>query len=46
VVVVGHGRELVTAALAELDAGAVAVVQEEQLGTGHAVRVALEGCRR
>ena len=43
VVVVGHGRELVTAALAELDAGAVAVVQEEQLGTGHAVRVALEG---
>ena len=42
VVVVGHAREQVTAALAELDAGAVAVVQEQQNGTGHAVRVALE----
>jgi CTP:molybdopterin cytidylyltransferase MocA len=42
VVVVGHGREQVTAALAELDAGATAVVQEQQHGTGHAVRVALE----
>jgi bifunctional UDP-N-acetylglucosamine pyrophosphorylase/glucosamine-1-phosphate N-acetyltransferase len=43
VVVVGHGRDQVTAALAELDPGATAVVQAEQNGTGHAVRVALEG---
>ena len=42
VVVVGHARDQVTAALAELDPGARAVVQEQQLGTGHAVRVALE----
>ena len=42
VVVVGHAREAVTAALAELDPGARAVVQEQQHGTGHAVRVALE----
>jgi bifunctional UDP-N-acetylglucosamine pyrophosphorylase / glucosamine-1-phosphate N-acetyltransferase len=43
VVVVGHARERVTEALAALDAAAVPVVQEEQRGTGHAVRVALEG---
>ncbi len=43
VVVVGHGREQVTAHLAELDPAATAVVQDEQRGTGHAVRVALEG---
>ncbi len=42
VVVVGHAREQVTAALAELDPAARAVVQEHQHGTGHAVRVALE----
>ncbi len=42
VVVVGHEREQVTAHLAELDPAARAVVQEEQNGTGHAVRVALE----
>ncbi len=42
VVVVGHERERVTAALAELDPEARAVVQEQQNGTGHAVRVALE----
>ena len=42
VVVVGHARDKVTAALAELDPGARAVVQEQQLGTGHAVRVALD----
>ena len=42
VVVVGHAREQVTAALAELDPAARAVVQEQQHGTGHAVRVALE----
>jgi bifunctional UDP-N-acetylglucosamine pyrophosphorylase/glucosamine-1-phosphate N-acetyltransferase len=41
-VVVGHAREQVTAALTELDGSARAVVQEEQRGTGHAVRVALE----
>ena len=42
VVVVGHGREQVTAHLAEIDPQASAVVQHEQNGTGHAVRVALE----
>ena len=41
-VVVGHARDRVTAALAELDPAARAVVQEQQHGTGHAVRVALE----
>ena len=41
VVVVGHAREAVTEALARTDPGARPVVQEEQLGTGHAVRVAL-----
>ncbi|MCW2586315.1 MAG: glucosamine-phosphate N-acetyltransferase / UDP-N-acetylglucosamine pyrophosphorylase [Frankiales bacterium] len=39
VVVVGHGREQVTAALT---GKARAVVQETQDGTGHAVRVALD----
>ena len=43
VVVVGHAREQVAAHLAELDPAARAVVQEEQNGTGHAVRVGLEG---
>jgi bifunctional UDP-N-acetylglucosamine pyrophosphorylase / glucosamine-1-phosphate N-acetyltransferase len=43
VVVVGHGRDQVEAHLAEVAPGAVVVVQEEQNGTGHAVRVALEG---
>ena len=43
VVVVGHARDQVTAHLAELDPGARAVVQAEQNGTGHAVRVGLEG---
>jgi bifunctional UDP-N-acetylglucosamine pyrophosphorylase/glucosamine-1-phosphate N-acetyltransferase len=38
-VVVGHGREAVTAALPE---GVEAVVQDEQWGTGHAVQVVLE----
>jgi bifunctional UDP-N-acetylglucosamine pyrophosphorylase/glucosamine-1-phosphate N-acetyltransferase len=41
VVVVGHGREQVTAHLAEVDPGALTAVQEEQLGTGHAVRTGL-----
>ncbi len=38
-VVVGHGREHVTTSL---PTGVTAVVQEQQNGTGHAVRVALE----
>jgi bifunctional UDP-N-acetylglucosamine pyrophosphorylase/glucosamine-1-phosphate N-acetyltransferase len=42
VVVVGHAREQVAAHLAEIDPAAQAVVQEQQKGTGHAVRVALE----
>ena len=43
-VVVGHDREQVTAALAEQQHGfaAVPVVQEPQNGTGHAVRLALD----
>jgi bifunctional UDP-N-acetylglucosamine pyrophosphorylase/glucosamine-1-phosphate N-acetyltransferase len=41
-VVVGHGREAVTAHLGEIAPHALAVVQHEQHGTGHAVRVALE----
>lgn len=43
VVVVGHAREQVAAHLAEVDPAARAVVQEPQNGTGHAVRVALQG---
>ncbi|THI98220.1 bifunctional UDP-N-acetylglucosamine diphosphorylase/glucosamine-1-phosphate N-acetyltransferase GlmU, partial [Nocardioides sp.] len=42
VTVVGHQRELVGPHVTELLPGAVLAVQEEQLGTGHAVRVALE----
>lgn len=42
VVVVGHGRDQVSAYLAEAAPGAVVVVQEQQNGTGHAVRVALD----
>ena len=41
VVVVGSGRELVTAHLAEIDPEATPVVQEPRNGTGHAVRIAL-----
>jgi bifunctional UDP-N-acetylglucosamine pyrophosphorylase/glucosamine-1-phosphate N-acetyltransferase len=43
VVVVGHGREQVSAYLADVAPGAVVVVQEQQNGTGHAMRVALDG---
>ncbi|MEW1863386.1 bifunctional UDP-N-acetylglucosamine diphosphorylase/glucosamine-1-phosphate N-acetyltransferase GlmU [Streptomyces sp. NBC_00669] len=46
VVVVGHGREQVTAHLAEQDPKALTAVQEEQLGTGHAVRVGLAELNR
>ncbi|MDX3309847.1 bifunctional UDP-N-acetylglucosamine diphosphorylase/glucosamine-1-phosphate N-acetyltransferase GlmU [Streptomyces sp. NPDC054884] len=42
VVVVGHAREKVTAHLAEVDAAVRTAVQEEQNGTGHAVRMGLE----
>jgi bifunctional UDP-N-acetylglucosamine pyrophosphorylase / glucosamine-1-phosphate N-acetyltransferase len=41
-VVVGHGRDRVEPHLREADTGATVVVQEHQLGTGHAVQVALE----
>lgn len=42
VVVVGHAREKVAAHLAEIDPGVRTAVQEQQNGTGHAVRIALE----
>ncbi|HAM24741.1 MAG TPA: bifunctional UDP-N-acetylglucosamine diphosphorylase/glucosamine-1-phosphate N-acetyltransferase GlmU [Actinobacteria bacterium] len=41
IAVVGHGRELVTEHLTATDPDAIAVVQEQQNGTGHAVRLAL-----
>ena len=41
VVVVGNGRELVEAHLAEVDPDARTAVQEQQLGTGDAVRAGL-----
>ncbi len=41
-VVVGHAREAVSAHVAEVAPAALPVVQEQQNGTGHAVRVALE----
>ncbi|ROT32061.1 bifunctional UDP-N-acetylglucosamine diphosphorylase/glucosamine-1-phosphate N-acetyltransferase GlmU [Micromonospora sp. HM5-17] len=41
-VVVGHGAAQVTAHLAEIAPDAIPVHQAEQLGTGHAVRTALE----
>lgn len=40
-VVVGHGRDEVRAHLAEIAPWCLTVTQEEQLGTGHAVRIAL-----
>ncbi|WP_445170501.1 bifunctional UDP-N-acetylglucosamine diphosphorylase/glucosamine-1-phosphate N-acetyltransferase GlmU [Mycolicibacterium sp. Dal123E01] len=43
VVVVGHGREQVSAEVARVNSQATTVVQEEQLGTGHAVGVGLSG---
>ncbi|MGI5455466.1 bifunctional UDP-N-acetylglucosamine diphosphorylase/glucosamine-1-phosphate N-acetyltransferase GlmU [Streptomyces sp. CA-249302] len=43
VVVVGHAREKVGAHLGAIDPAVRTAVQEEQNGTGHAVRIALEG---
>jgi len=45
-VVVGFGRELVTEELGRLDPAATPVIQDEQNGTGHAVRLALESAGR
>nr|WP_242624444.1 bifunctional UDP-N-acetylglucosamine diphosphorylase/glucosamine-1-phosphate N-acetyltransferase GlmU [Micromonospora kangleipakensis] len=42
VVVVGHGADQVRAHLAEIAPEATPVLQAQQLGTGHAVRIALE----
>lgn len=42
VCVVGHGRDQVTAHLAEIAPWVVPVVQDDQHGTGHAVRVTLD----
>jgi bifunctional UDP-N-acetylglucosamine pyrophosphorylase / glucosamine-1-phosphate N-acetyltransferase len=42
VVVVGHGADRVRAHLTEVAPQAVPVLQAEQLGTGHAVRIALD----
>lgn len=46
VVVVGHARAQVERHLAEIDPAATTVVQEQQLGTGHAVQVALAALPR
>ncbi len=42
IVVVGHGRDLVTAHLAEHAPEALVVVQERTAGTGHAVRTVID----
>jgi bifunctional UDP-N-acetylglucosamine pyrophosphorylase/glucosamine-1-phosphate N-acetyltransferase len=42
IVVIGHGRELVAAHVEEIAPWALTVVQDEQRGTGHAVRIALD----
>jgi bifunctional UDP-N-acetylglucosamine pyrophosphorylase / glucosamine-1-phosphate N-acetyltransferase len=42
VVVVGHGRDQVSAEVTGQSPGALVVVQEQQLGTGHAVRMVTE----
>ena len=41
VVVTGHGRDAVQAHIDEVAPWAITVIQEEQNGTGHAVRIAL-----
>jgi bifunctional UDP-N-acetylglucosamine pyrophosphorylase/glucosamine-1-phosphate N-acetyltransferase len=42
VTVVGHEREQVSAAIADLDLGVIEAIQDEPRGTGHAVQIALE----
>ena len=42
IVVTGHGRDLVTAHLAERAPEAEIVVQDRRGGTGHAVRTVIE----
>jgi len=42
VAVVGHGREQVSAAIADLDLGILEAIQDEPRGTGHAVQIALD----
>jgi bifunctional UDP-N-acetylglucosamine pyrophosphorylase/glucosamine-1-phosphate N-acetyltransferase len=42
VVVVGHRRQQIIDHLTDIESPAIPVVQEEQLGTGHAVRMALK----
>jgi bifunctional UDP-N-acetylglucosamine pyrophosphorylase/glucosamine-1-phosphate N-acetyltransferase len=42
VAVVGHGRDQVSAAIAELELDVIEAIQEEPRGTGHAVQIALE----
>lgn len=44
-VVVGHGRDQVTPHLAAIDPTALPVVQDEQHGTGHAARLAVDELR-
>jgi bifunctional UDP-N-acetylglucosamine pyrophosphorylase/glucosamine-1-phosphate N-acetyltransferase len=44
VVVVGHAREQVSAAALAAAPQAAIVVQDQQLGTGHAVRMVVESC--
>jgi bifunctional UDP-N-acetylglucosamine pyrophosphorylase/glucosamine-1-phosphate N-acetyltransferase len=46
VAVVGHQREQVAAHIREIEPDAVLAVQEEQLGTGHAMRMAVEAAGR
>ncbi len=45
-VVIGHGREQVAAHLAEIAPAAVPVVQDQQNGTGHAVRIGVGAAGR
>ncbi|HVQ18440.1 MAG TPA: NTP transferase domain-containing protein, partial [Actinomycetes bacterium] len=45
VAVVGHQRDQVEPHILGVEPNAVIAVQEEQLGTGHAVRMAVEAAR-
>ena len=42
VTVVGHEREQVSAAIADLELEVIEAIQDEQRGTGHAVQIALD----